>query len=335
MARFRNRTALVEPGAEAEEQRLAAPDPDLTRIGQLLLQREAVTTAQLGAALRAGGGDTSPFVDQLLTDGADRFAVLRAISEIHGVESVEGRSVTPNPAVARTIDEKVVRLHQAIPIDEEEGRLVVLTSEPKLANREAVEAAIGRPVRWLVAENLTVRTLIDRTYRSDDQIERLVKAFETTNEQRAAITAARDATDEDTDDTAPVVQVVNRIVTQALRDRASDVHIEPLDDRVRVRFRIDGALHRRLLAPDGHPARPRQPAEDHGRHEHRRAAASAGRPVQPHGRRPRPRRARLAAWRPCAARRCVLRLLDKSRSLHRPRRSSACPRDTYEDFTAS
>ena len=145
MARFRNRTALVEPGAEAEEQRLAAPDPDLTRIGQLLLQREAVTTAQLGAALRAGGGDTSPFVDQLLTDGADRFAVLRAISEIHGVESVEGRSVTPNPAVARTIDEKVVRLHQAIPIDEEEGRLVVLTSEPKLANPFAnSESSSGR-----------------------------------------------------------------------------------------------------------------------------------------------------------------------------------------------
>ena len=259
MARFRNRTALVEPGAEVDEQRLAAPDPDLTRIGQLLLQREVVTTAQLGAALRAGAGagETSPFVDQLLTDGADRLAVLRGIAEVHGVESIEGHSLTPSPAVARTIDEKVVRRHQAIPIGEEDGRLVVLTSEPKLANREAVEAAINRPVRWLVAENLTVRTLIDRTYRSDDQIERLVKAFETTNEQRAAITAARDATDDATDDNAPVVQVVNRIVTQALRDRTSDVHIEALDDHVRIRFRIDGALDRRVLAPDGHPARAR------------------------------------------------------------------------------
>ena len=51
------------------------------------------------------------------------------------------------------------------------------------------------------------------------------------------------------DDSAPVVQVVNKIVTQALRDRASDVHIEPVDDRVRVRFRIDGSLKEVLTLP--------------------------------------------------------------------------------------
>ena len=50
-------------------------------------------------------------------------------------------------------------------------------------------------------------------------------------------------------DDAPVVQVVNRILTQALRDRASDVHIEPQDDIVRVRFRIDGALKEVLELP--------------------------------------------------------------------------------------
>ena len=332
MARFRNRTALVEPGAEVDEQRLAAPDPDLTRIGQLLLQREVVTTAQLGAALRAGGGDTSPFVDQLLTDGADRFAVLRAIAEVHGVESIEGRSLTPSPAVARTIDEKVVRLHQAIPIDEEDGRLVVLTSEPKLANREAVEAAINRPVRWLVAENLTVRTLIDRTYRSDDQIERLVKAFETTNEQRAAITAARDATDDATDDNAPVVQVVNRIVTQALRDRTSDVHIEALDDRVRIRFRIDGALVDAFSLPMGiqlalisrlkimagmNIVERRRPQDGQF------SLTVDGRDVD----------VRVSSVATVFGEKMVLRLLDKGRSMI-GLSQLGFPRDTYEDFTA-
>ena len=48
---------------------------------------------------------------------------------------------------------------------------------------------------------------------------------------------------------APVVQVVNQIITQGVRDRASDIHIEPQDSRVRVRFRIDGALHDVLALP--------------------------------------------------------------------------------------
>src|SRR4029079_13970977 len=51
-----------------------------------------------------------------------------------------------------------------------------------------------------------------------------------------------DTTETVVDPNAPIVQVVNKIVTQALRDRASDVHIEPAEDCVRIRFRIDGAL---------------------------------------------------------------------------------------------
>ncbi len=80
-------------------------------------------------------------------------------------------------------------------------------------------------------------------------------------------------------DDAPIVQVVTRILTQAKRDRASDVHIEPSQDVVRVRFRIDGALKEVLMLPADHGRRPRQPDQDHGGHEHRRAAAAAGRPA--------------------------------------------------------
>ena len=52
-----------------------------------------------------------------------------------------------------------------------------------------------------------------------------------------------------TDDTSPVAQLVNRIVTQAVRERASDVHIEPQETELRVRFRVDGALHDAVTLP--------------------------------------------------------------------------------------
>jgi type IV pilus assembly protein PilB len=78
-------------------------------------------------------------------------------------------------------------------------------------------------------------------------VDRLVQAFEEveTTRKREADAAVAEAVD----DTAPVVQVVARILTQAKRDRASDVHIEPSQDVVRVRFRIDGALKEILMLP--------------------------------------------------------------------------------------
>jgi type IV pilus assembly protein PilB len=70
-------------------------------------------------------------------------------------------------------------------------------------------------------------------------IERLTKSFEITDVQQRE---ADHAAEVDLDDQAPVVQVVSRIVRQALHNRASDIHVEPLDDRLRVRFRVDGTL---------------------------------------------------------------------------------------------
>ena len=332
MARVRSKTALAEAGDENEPRMLAAPDPALTRVGQLLLQRDAVTTLQLGAALRAAGSETAPFVDHLVGDGVDRHVVLRSVAEVHGVECADGRSLTPSPTVLTALTERIVRQHQAIPIDEADGRLTIITSEPKSANRDQVEAAAERPVRWIVGDSMTVRTLIDRTYRSDEQIERLVKAFETTNEQRAAVTAARDAADVLTEDSAPVVQVVNRIVTQALRDRTSDIHIEALDDRVRVRFRIDGALVDAFSLPSGiHLALISRLKIMAGMNIVERRRPQDGqfsltvdsRDVD----------VRVSSVSTVFGEKMVLRLLDKGRSLI-GLSQLGFPRDTYEDFSA-
>jgi type IV pilus assembly protein PilB len=85
-------------------------------------------------------------------------------------------------------------------------------------------------------------------YRADADINRLVASLETTDDQaRLAAIAAEIAVD----DQAPVIQLVNRIVSQALRDRASDIHIEPLDTTLRVRFRIDGHLVETFSLPQG------------------------------------------------------------------------------------
>ena len=102
----------------------------------------------------------------------------------------------------------------------------------------------------------------------------------------------REATKLELDDHAPVVQVVSLLLTQAVRDRSSDIHIEPQGDKVRVRFRVDGVLRHFTELPESMAQLARQPHQGHGRHEHRGAASAAGRPDRHRDRRPAPRHPR-------------------------------------------
>ena len=76
-----------------------------------------------------------------------------------------------------------------------------------------------------------MRTFIDTMYRAEADIDRLVASIEVGDDQAKLAAAAAEVS---LDDQAPIIQLVNRIVVQALRDRASDVHIEPTDGRVRI-----------------------------------------------------------------------------------------------------
>ena len=332
MALFKSKTATLEPGELAVEHSFAPPDPDLSRVGQLLLQRDAVTTGQVSGALAAAKGSTAGFLDHLISDGVDRHVAVACAAEVFGVEPAGSGPFHPSTTVLGQLSEALVRRHQALPLDARDGRLVVLTSEPKPANRTAVEQAVGGFVHWLLAEPSTARTLIDRTFRSDEQIELLVKAFESSTEQRAAVVAARDVADDIASDSAPVVQVVNRIVTQGLRDRASDVHLEALDDAVRVRFRIDGALVEALTLPIGiHLALVSRLKILAGMNivERRRPQDGQfsinvdGRDVD----------IRVSTVSTVFGEKVVLRLLDKGRSLI-GLSQLGFPRDTYEDYSA-
>ena len=104
-------------------------------------------------------------------------------------------------------------------------------------------------------------------------------------------------------DEAPVVRFVNLLINQAITDRASDIHIEPTERDVRVRYRIDGVLHDAHRSPQEHPERRDLAAQDHGRHEHRRAPGPPGRPDvgQPPG--PAGSTCGSRRCRPCGARR--------------------------------
>ncbi|GGN61223.1 pilus assembly protein PilB [Actinoplanes lobatus] len=218
------------------------------RLGELLLYAGLVQHAQVLAALSAAQRGTGKRLGQLLVESgavSDR-DIARAVAHQHGLPVVDLRQVVPEESAVALLDEASARELLAIPVTLQDAEVAVVVALPSEAVRQALAQAIGRAVTLGVAPESEIMRAIGNGYRALTGVDVHVKAFEAREIGRRDVArAASPAAHED----APVVQVVQMILTQALRDRASDVHIEPQSERIRVRFRIDGALHDMLDLP--------------------------------------------------------------------------------------
>jgi type IV pilus assembly protein PilB len=121
-----------------------------------------------------------------------------------------------------------------------------VVADPTERHLAEIRSAVGKPVTISVAPPSDIELAIGNSYRALTGIESQVKEFEIQDSVRREAAKLETAV---ASDSAPVVQVVQRVITQGLRDRASDIHIEPQEDKMRVRFRVDGALHDALDLP--------------------------------------------------------------------------------------
>jgi type IV pilus assembly protein PilB len=145
----------------------------------------------------------------------------------------------------------------AIPLSEGSAGLeIALAHPPDAATVAKLVEAAGSRVDVVLAAETDIRRAIDACYRTTDIIDTQLKVYEAAaasknRGQNRADNRSDEAAERALAPDAPVVEIVNAIVTQALRDRASDIHVEPQGDRVRVRYRVDGTLHDVLSLPEG------------------------------------------------------------------------------------
>lgn len=245
MARRKStQTAEIEP---RRTRRAPAKEPTGNRLGDLLVRNKLVSQRQIAEALLQQS-NSGKRLGQLLVDlGAlDERDLAMALSEQMGVPLADLRTQAPEPAALERVPEAVARSTTSIPMRIVEGILEVAVADP--SNRELAHqlaAAAGLDVRLMIAPSADIRRAIDNSYRALADVEQFVDQFHASDVGRKVETSLQKAIVQD----APVVQIVNLVIIQALRDRSSDIHIEPQDGRVRVRFRIDGALHDMLELP--------------------------------------------------------------------------------------
>jgi type IV pilus assembly protein PilB len=284
------------------------------RLGELLVERALVNPAQLAEALLQQSASGKRLGALLVELGAlDERKLAETLAEQFGLPIVDLRQQNPEPGAIAAIPESLARSLNAVPVRETEEGLEVATADPSdQKGIDQLRAASGMKIILGLAPLSDVKRAIENSYRALAGIETHVQAFQATETARKLETPLQAAVSED----APVVKVVNLLITQGLRDRASDVHIEPQDDRLRIRYRIDGALHDVLALPSGMgPAvisrlkimASMNIVERQRPQDGQIAMEVDGRPVD----------IRVSTTPTIWGEKAVLRLLDKSRSLYR------------------
>jgi type IV pilus assembly protein PilB len=207
-----------------------------------LLELGLISPADLDTARAQAVVDGAKPVTRILVDrgAVSETDLAGALAAQHCLQIVDFRTVTPTPDAVALINETTARTLGVVPVAIEGNSVHVAVADPSEAALARLGTVIGRPVIAAVASPPDIMRAIASSYRALTSVDSQVQAFESRDALR------RDAARLETvsvNDEAPVVQVVQLLITQGLRDRASDIHIEPTDDRIRVRYRVDGALH--------------------------------------------------------------------------------------------
>ncbi len=217
-------------------------------LGDLLVEQGLVTPGQLAQALAEQPGSGLRVGELLIQVGAlDERQLTRVVAEQFGIALVDLRDTAPDPHLAGRIGEKAARELTALPLRDVDGVVDVVVGDPRPGLETLVSEAVGAPVQLFAVTPTEARHAIDRAYRALADVDRLVKAYAAGD--GTSLAGEAPATERARDADSPVAKLLTVLMTQALRDRASDVHVEPGSEDMRVRFRIDGALHDVLTLP--------------------------------------------------------------------------------------
>src|SRR3954470_14562977 len=223
------------------------------QLGALLVAGGLLTREALDAALseqqQSGKSLGRILIDNGLVTEADLVSTLAA--QI-GLEYVDLEEEQIDPGAIGLISPALVRRYQALPIRWETpasgtgpGRLVVAMADPSnVFAIDDIRTITGADVKTVVATRVGITDAIDKHHRLDSDAEDITAQASSEFEEEEDLSNVREVVED-----APIVRLVNVLITQAVTDRASDIHIEPTERDVRVRYRIDGVLHEVMRSP--------------------------------------------------------------------------------------
>ena len=211
------------------------------RLGDLMLESGLISTKQLEEALETQKTTKKRVGDILVEKGFVSERQLVSVLEYHFHVPFVDLSETPiRDKAINLINEGMAKRSRLIPFDIEDNILSVAMADPlDLAAVEDVKRSTGKEIKVFISMSKDIQIAIDRHYgkeSAEKAVQELNKDFSFEDLSSLEAQIANDVSN------APVVRLVSSIIQHAIRLAASDIHIEPLEDKIRVRFRVDGEL---------------------------------------------------------------------------------------------
>jgi type IV pilus assembly protein PilB len=198
-----------------------------------------ITDKQLNDALEVYRATGSPIGRVLVDLGyASQGAILSVMARQIGIEYIDFSERHPEPAAVALVQGDLASRYTLMPIEIRDGVLVVAMADPQnVLALDDLRIITGHDIRAAISTKEDILAAIDEYYKVAEEGEDIIPALDD-----AAGEQDLDQLDDITEE-APAVKLVNYIVQKAVADRASDIHIEPQENDLRVRFRVDGVLH--------------------------------------------------------------------------------------------
>lgn len=215
------------------------------RLGDLLVDNGVITQEQLDAALRLQVGTGRKLGEVLIDEGiVDDETITRLLSSQLGIEMIDLSNIAIPEDILNLVPSSVLKKNKMIPVEYGDSMNVirVAMADPMDMNaQDDISIITNLEVEPVAATNRSIMLALDRYYGRGD-VDTALEAYAKEREQQEE--SVEDLYEADVN-SSPIVVLVKEMIEQAVRQRASDIHIEPMERKVRVRYRIDGTLYER------------------------------------------------------------------------------------------
>jgi type IV pilus assembly protein PilB len=228
---------------------MPVPQQKRKMLGEMLIAEGLLSREQLERALseqKQHGGRIGSILKAL--GSVKEEDIIKVLGKQMGIQHMPLTSVIIDPQVVKIIPETLARRHQAVPVFEKEKVLTLAMVDPlNVFAIDDIQQATGMRIQPVVSTEGDVLKAIDRYYSATSTMQEAVREADVQGFGTVEISQTIDL--QRIGDDTPVIKLVNTMIAQAVREGASDIHIEPDAEVLRIRYRVDGLLHEVMTPP--------------------------------------------------------------------------------------
>ena len=218
------------------------------RVGEHLVERGVIDKGQLQEILRLQQQSPEKKVGELLVEHGylKTEEMLDILSEILNVKRAKLSRIYVLPELVELFPESVLKNNYIFPVSREENVLYLAMSDPlDILLLDDLKRICGCNIRPLLASREEIEDARRRHFSVKESVQKILDDYQEDEDLEREKSEVQDVKERD----VPGVRLVNLMIAQAVRERASDIHVEPREDRVRIRFRVDGLLYDAMTVP--------------------------------------------------------------------------------------